>query len=52
MIVLGFLSYNDGYIKIPNKELMKEFENALKDKSFGYVSEIIENSKKMLKSTI
>lgn len=52
MIVLGFLSYNDGYIKIPNKELMKEFEKALKDKSFGYVSEIIENSKKMLKLTI
>lgn len=52
MIVLGFLSYNDGYIKIPNKELMKEFEKALKDKSFGYVSEIIENSKKMLRSTI
>ena len=52
MIVLGFLSYNDGYIKIPNKELMKEFEKALKDKSFGYVSEIIENSKKMPKSTI
>ena len=52
MIVLGFLSYNDGYVKIPNKELMKEFEKALKDKSFGYVSEIIENSKKMLRSTI
>ena len=46
MIVLGFLSYNDGYIKIPNKELMKEFEKALKDKSFGYVSEIIENEGK------
>ena len=52
MIVLGFLSYNDGYVKIPNKELIKEFEKALKDKSFGYVSEIIENSKKMLRSTI
>ena len=49
MIVLGFLSYNDGYVKIPNKELMKEFEKALKDKSFGYVSEIIENSKKNAK---
>ncbi|MGN0145498.1 MAG: AAA family ATPase, partial [Clostridium sp.] len=23
MIVLGFLSYNDGYLKIPNKEIMK-----------------------------
>ena len=35
MIVLGFLSYNDGYLKIPNKELMIEFEKALRDKSFG-----------------
>ncbi|EFG90212.1 hypothetical protein CLCAR_0418 [Clostridium carboxidivorans P7] len=52
MIVLGFLSYHDGYLKIPNKELMKEFEKALGDKSFGYVSEIIENSKKMLKATV
>lgn len=52
MIVLGFLSYHDGYLKIPNTELMKEFERALKDKSFGYVSEIIENSKRMLKATV
>jgi hypothetical protein len=52
MIVLGFLSYHDGYLKIPNKELMKEFEKALKDKSFGYVSKIIEISKKMLKATV
>jgi len=52
MIVLGFLSYHDGYLRIPNKELMKEFEKALKDKSFGYVSEIIENSKRMLKATV
>ncbi|MGN1031859.1 MAG: AAA family ATPase, partial [Intestinibacter sp.] len=33
LITLGFLSYNDGYLKIPNKELMLEFENALKIKS-------------------
>jgi len=52
MIVLGFLSYYDGYLRIPNKELMKEFEKSLGDKSFGYVSEIIENSKKMLKATV
>ena len=52
MIVLGFLSYHDGYLKIPNKELMKEFEKALKDEAFGYVSEIVENSKKMLKATL
>ncbi|MGL5085916.1 MAG: AAA family ATPase, partial [Clostridium sp.] len=52
MIVLGFLSYYDGYLKIPNKELMKEFQKALKDESFEYVSEIIENSRKMLKATV
>ncbi|MGL5822183.1 MAG: AAA family ATPase [Sarcina sp.] len=52
MIVLGFLSYYDGYLKIPNKELMKEFQKALADESFGYVSEIIENSRKMLRATI
>ncbi|MGL4912336.1 MAG: AAA family ATPase [Romboutsia sp.] len=52
MIVLGFLSYYDGYLKIPNKELMKEFEKALRDKSFGYVAEIVAKSRTMLKATI
>ncbi|MEG3041587.1 MAG: AAA family ATPase, partial [Clostridium sp.] len=52
MIILGFLSYYDGYLRIPNKELMQEFEKALRDKSFGYVSEIINNSKKMLMATV
>ena len=33
-IILGFLSYHDGYLKIPNKELMLEFEKALADESF------------------
>ena len=52
MIVLGFLSYYDGYLKIPNKELLQEFENALEDESFGYVSEIIKSSRKVLKATV
>lgn len=26
MIVYGFLSYHKGMLKIPNKELMEEFE--------------------------
>ncbi|MEG0292643.1 MAG: AAA family ATPase, partial [Anaerovoracaceae bacterium] len=38
MIILGFLSYYDGYLKIPNKELLQEFEKALADESFGYVA--------------
>lgn len=31
MIILGFLSYHDGYLKIPNRELMREFEKALSE---------------------
>lgn len=52
MIILGFLAYHDGYLKIPNKELMKEFEKALKDEEFGEVAEIINNSRKLLKDTV
>jgi len=52
MIILGFLSYYNGYLKIPNKELMMEFEKSLKDESFGYVSEIAKQSNKMLKATV
>lgn len=47
MIIYGFLSYYDGTLRIPNKELMKEFEKALKDKSFGEVMVIIKNSANM-----
>ncbi|BCZ48990.1 hypothetical protein psyc5s11_50570 [Clostridium gelidum] len=52
MIILGFLSYHNGYLKIPNKELMMEFEKSLKDEAFGYVSEIAKQSNKMLKATV
>ena len=52
MIILGFLSYNDGVLKIPNKELMREFEKALRDESFGYVSQILQSSELMLKATL
>ncbi|MDU4660894.1 MAG: PD-(D/E)XK nuclease domain-containing protein, partial [Clostridium butyricum] len=52
MIILGFLAYHDGYLKIPNQELMKEFEKALKDEEFGEVSEIINYSRKLLKYTV
>ncbi len=38
MIIYGFLSYRDGELRIPNKELMMEFENALEDDDFGYVA--------------
>lgn len=44
MIIYGLLSYHDGSLCIPNKELMLEFEAALEDEDFGYVAELVHNS--------
>lgn len=52
MIIYGLLSYHDGELCIPNKELMIEFENALEDDEFGYVAELVKNSHDILEATI
>lgn len=52
MIIYGFLSYHDGELKIPNKELMLEFQKALKDDDFGYVAELVRNSDEVLNATL
>ena len=52
MIIYGLLSYHDGEIRIPNKELMIEFENALEDDEFEYVSELVQNSNAILDATL
>jgi len=51
MIVYGLLSYCEGALRIPNKELMIEFENALEDDDFGYVAELVRNSREVLDAT-
>lgn len=52
MIIYGFLSYNDGELRIPNRELMIEFQKALKDDGFGYVAELVRNSDAVLHATL
>lgn len=52
MIVYGLLSYYDGELRIPNKELMLEFEKALGDDDFGYVAELVRNSDEVLCATL
>ena len=52
MIIYGLLSYNDGQLRIPNKELMLEFHKALKDDDFGYVAELVNNSNEVLDATL
>ncbi len=52
MVIYGLLSYHDGELRIPNKELMMEFEEALEDDEFGYVAELVRNSDKVLNATL
>lgn len=52
MVVYGFLSYENGYVKIPNKELLDKFADTLrKEPSLGYVHRLTVQSEKMLKAT-
>ena len=37
MIIYGFLSYYDGTLRIPNKELMTEFEKAINGENVVFV---------------
>ena len=52
MIIYGFLSYYDGYLTIPNKEIMKKFQKVLKDNSMGYIAKLAQNSNVMLEATL
>ena len=52
MIIYGLLSYHDGELRIPNKELMLEFESALEDSDFDYVAELVRNSGVVLNATL
>lgn len=53
MVVYGFLSYENGYVSIPNKELMDRFhEMLMKEPSLGYIHQLAEESVQMLKATL
>lgn len=53
MVVYGFLSYENGNVVIPNKELMEKFTEMLrKEASLGYVYRLAKESERMLKATL
>lgn len=52
MIIYGLLSYSDGELRIPNKELMLEFESSLEDSDFDYVAELVKNSSIIMDATL
>lgn len=52
MVVYGFLSYENGHVRIPNKELMDRFqEMLLREPSLGYVHQLAKQSERMLQAT-
>ena len=52
MVILGFLSYHDSWLTIPNKELKIKFVETLKSEMFGEFARVIRNSNDLLKATI
>lgn len=53
MVVYGFLSYEDGMVRIPNKELMDKFDEMIKkESSLGYMNQLAKESSRMLKATM
>lgn len=53
MIVYGFLSYENGEVRIPNKELMNKFDDMIqKEERLGYVYQLAKEFERMLKATL
>lgn len=52
MVVYGFLSYYDGFLKIPNHELMEKYQKVLARNSMGEVKKIVDSSRMMLEATL
>lgn len=53
MVIYGLLTYEDGKVFIPNREIMDQFRLLLMSKeSLGYVYNLARESEKMLKATI
>lgn len=52
MVVYGFLNFEDGYVSIPNKELMDKFADMVeKEATLGYVHRLAKESGRMLAAT-
>lgn len=53
MVVYGLLTYKDGFVSIPNRELADSFAAMMKrEKSLGYIYNLANESKKMLHATL
>ena len=52
LIHMGYLTYANGKVYIPNKEIQEEFANTVKKLSWGTVSALLRRSRELLDATI
>ena len=53
MVVYGLLTYKDGAVSVPNRELMDKFDELLfTNHNLGYIYSLAKESEKMLKATL
>ena len=53
MVVYGLLTYENGAVSVPNRELMDKFDELLlSNHSLGYIYNLAKESEKMLKATL
>lgn len=52
LVHLGYLTYENGFVKIPNREIREEFVNTIKKLSWGTVSTLLLQSRELLAATI
>ncbi len=51
LIHLGYLTYRNGLVSIPNKELREEFSSTVKRLNWGTVSKLLNQSRELLDAT-
>lgn len=51
LIHMGYLTYVDGQVCIPNREIKEEFTNTVKKLSWGTVSKLLRQSRELLSAT-
>lgn len=51
LIHLGYLTYSEGEVSIPNREIGEEFANSVKKLSWGTVTKLLKQSKELLAAT-
>lgn len=52
LIHLGYLTYKEGAVKIPNRELREEFSSTVKRLNWGAVSKLLKRSRDLLDATL